>query len=167
MLWGIRLVCWYTLYFKHLYYGNAPDVMTDVTKSSKMIFMINSFNWWQTFMVTCLWIKSLPPCSLGMHFPKRICQVCKYYYWWLSDSWRHLWCGHFSMDMWRTVWCCSAALSTPPQIIAQEQKSHSSQVSRPPLSFSFSPSPPPTHGGMFVCLWESASYIELNQDREF
>lgn len=77
-------------------------------------------------MVTCLWMESLLPSRHDVSIYK--------YEWRPSDNWRHLWCGHFSTCVWRTVWCCSAALSAPPQIIAQEQKSHSSQVSRPPIS---------------------------------
>lgn len=104
-----------------------------------------SFNWWQTFMVTCLLrLKSLPPSS-DYSVKENMSGARCYCY---RRCW-HLVCDvcFCSAD----VWSCSAALSTPPQIIAQEQTSHSSQVSRPPLSmvfffsFFFSPSPPPTH----------------------
>lgn len=54
--------------------------------------------------------------------------------------------------------CCSTALSAPPQIIAQEQRSHSSQVNRPPLHF-FCPYLPPAHSGLPECLWQGLSKL--------
>lgn len=90
---------------------------------------------------------------------QRVCEVCRRYHWGLSDSWQPLWCGCLSTDVRRAVWCCSAALSAPPQIIAQERKSHSSQVSRPSLSFSFHPLRHPHTAGC-LCACEKVRHAE-------
>lgn len=118
----------------------------NVSISSKMIFRINS--WWQTFMVTCLWIKRPPPSSWAMHFPKTICQGCKCYYWWLNDSWRHLWCEKNCVMLQRGPQRPSTNNSAGVKEPLKPGKQATSLIF-------LSPSPPPTHGGVFVCLWES------------
>lgn len=130
-------------------------------KHSKARFKyVNSFNCWQTFMVTCRSLKSLPPSSLGMHFPKRISQERECYYWWLSDSWQHLWCGCLFHRCVKNCVMLQRSLqhpSTNNSAGAQEPLKPGEQATSLPF---FSPSPQPTHSAMFVCLWEKTSYIE-------